>query len=193
MRSSRVCRIRLSEMLWRHPFSVMNLTVFFGERTAAEKKLSWQNKIRAQLHKPKLSRRGKRKGRQGRKTSLRYFQSREKALILSVLSVYLLRGQWDLLQPKMQHLTACLLLGRRDTKIQNHCKTMDRSSCVATFLKSSDRKDSLTELHFPTLTMCLPSKGSSSGWAYGNTHTYILLYCRTWLTSTRRELGRKQE
>lgn len=112
-------------------------------------------KICAQLHKPKLSIDGQKK----RKTGLEKFFEvlpvyKKDFNIVSAFSI-LVKGQWDPLQLKIHQLTACLLLGRRDPKIQYHYKTMDRPICVAAFLKSSDEKDSLTELHFQTLCVCL--------------------------------------
>lgn len=100
----------------------------------------------------------------------------------------LVKEQRDPLQHKIHELTACLLVEGRDLKIQYHYKTTDRLICVVTFLELSDEKISSTEgegkitkLRFQTDSICLPSKGLSSGWARGSTHIQIILplYGRT--------------
>lgn len=49
---------------------------------------------------------------------------------------------------------------------------MDRPNCVATFLKSSHEKDSLTELHFQTLTLCVCLQKACLLVGHMETHTH---------------------
>lgn len=156
-------------MLWTLLYSL--------EKGQLLKRNSPGNKICAQLHKPKFARRGKREGRRvGKEKFFEVVPVYKKDFnIVSTFSI-LVKEQWDLLQPKIHHLTACLLLGRRDPKIQYHYKTMDRPNCVATFLKSSDEKDSLTELHFQTLTLCVCLQKACLLVGHMETHTHAFCF-----------------
>lgn len=101
----------------------------------------------------------------------------KKTQILTGLSVHLSRSSEILFSTRSISSLLVLLVDGRDLKIQYHYKTTDRRICAATFLELSDEKVSSTEgedrITFSNSdSMCLPSKGFSSGWAYGTTHTY---------------------
>lgn len=115
--------------------------------------------------------------RVGKEKSLEVFPIYQKDFNnVSTFSI-LVKGQRDLLQPKIYHHTACLLLGRRDPKIRYHYKTMDRPSSAATFLKSSEERDSLTELHFQTLTVCVCLQKACLVAGHMETHTHTHAFC----------------
>lgn len=135
------------------------------------------NKICAQLHKPKFARKGKGEGKQGRKRKVLWgTPSLQKRLQYCQYFQHTCQETVRSSSAQDHHFTACFLLDRRDPKIQYHYKTVDRPNCVATFLKSSDEKDSLTELHFQTLTLCVCLQKACLLVGHMETHTHTFCF-----------------